>query len=277
MGFLWAVRNVGGEAIPVPLDDRGMRLDELERTLDRLASEGAAPKLIYVIPNFQNPSGVSMSVDRRKRLIELANRYDLAILEDDAYHDLRYSGERLPTIYALDDTGSTMYTGTLSKIMGAGMRIGWLVAPAELIGKLSVLKVDGCTNVFGSYVAAEWMKEELDGHIAQLKGIYASRRDAMLAALRAHMPEGVSWTEPDGGFFIWLTVPEALDMTALQPHAKERGVEYLAGSTCYPDDAGRNTVRLSFSFATESQIEEGIRILGEIIRGELLEQSAERR
>ncbi len=271
MGFIWALRNVGGNAVPVPLDEGGMNLDELESTLEDLRAKGVTPKFIYVIPNFQNPSGVSMPVDRRKRLIELANEYGTVIFEDDAYHDLRYSGERLPTIYSLDVSGSTIYTATLSKIMGAGMRIGWLVAPAELIGKLSVLKVDGATNVFGSFVAAEWMNQHLSDHIEELKGVYASRRNAMLAALEEHMPEGVSWTRPDGGFFVWLTAPEGLDLTALQPHARERGVEYLAGSTCFADDSGRNTIRLSFSFATEDQIREGVRILGEIIEGELRE------
>ncbi len=274
MGFIWALRNVGGNAVAIPLDEGGMKLDVLESELKRLKSEGITPKFIYVIPNFQNPSGVSMPVDRRKRLIELANEYGTVIFEDDAYHDLRYSGEPMPTIYSLDETGSTLYTATLSKIMGAGMRIGWLIGPADIIGKLSVLKVDGSTNVFGSFVAAEWMSGNLEAHIEELKGIYASRRDVMLAALEEYMPEGVSWTKPDGGFFVWLTAPEGLDLTALQPHAKERGVEYLAGSTCYADDSGKNTLRLSFSFATEDQIRDGVRILGEIIDGELKESAA---
>lgn len=274
MGFIWALRNVGGNAVSIPLDEGGMKLDVLESELKRLKADGITPKFIYVIPNFQNPSGVSMPVDRRKRLIELANEYGTVIFEDDAYHDLRYSGESMPTIYSLDDTGSTLYTATLSKIMGAGMRIGWLIGPADIIAKLSVLKVDGSTNVFGSFVAADWMSGNLESHIEELKGIYASRRDVMLVALEEHMPEGVAWTKPDGGFFVWLTAPEGLDLTSLQPHAKERGVEYLAGSTCFADDSGKNTLRLSFSFATEDQIREGVRILGEIIDGELKESAA---
>ncbi|MBX3070234.1 MAG: PLP-dependent aminotransferase family protein [Thermomicrobiales bacterium] len=272
MGFIWMLKNVGGKAVSVPLDEQGMKLDILESKLKSLKAEGITPKFIYVIPNFQNPSGVSMPLDRRQRLIELANEYGTLIVEDDAYHDLRYSGETLPTIYSLDTTGSTFYTATLSKIMGAGMRIGWLVGPADLMAKLSVLKVDGSTNVFGSFVAAEWMRDNLAGHIEELKQVYASRRDAMLDALEANMPEGVSWTKPDGGFFVWVTVPEHLDLTALQPFAKERGVEYLAGSTCYVE-GGKNTLRLSFSFATEDQIREGVRTLADIIAGELKESS----
>jgi 2-aminoadipate transaminase len=274
MGFLWALKNVGGEAISVPVDDEGMNLDALEQTLVELKELGVTPKFIYAIPNFQNPSGVSMSIDRRRKLIDIANRFGTLILEDDAYHDLRYSGERLPTIYSLDTTGSTLYTATMSKIMGAGMRIGWLVAPAELVGRMAGLKVDGSTNVFGSYVAADWMRDNLTPHIEELKQVYASRRDTMLESLQRHMPEGTTWTRPDGGFFVWVTVPEGIDMTALLPHARERGVDYLAGSTCFPDDTGHNTVRLSFSFATEDQIEEGVRILGDIVRGELLESRA---
>jgi 2-aminoadipate transaminase len=271
MGFLWALKNVGGEAVAVPVDDEGMDLEALERTLLELQGKGVTPKFIYVIPNFQNPSGVSMTIERRKKLIEIAHRFGTMILEDDAYHDLRYSGERLPTIYSLDTTQSTMYTATMSKIMGAGMRIGWLIAPAELVGRMAGLKVDGSTNVFGSYIAAEWMRDSLAPHIEELKEVYASRRDAMLDALERHMPEGTRWTRPDGGFFVWVTVPEGVDMTALLPHARERGVDYLAGSTCFADDSGHNTVRLSFSFATEEQIDEGVRILGDIVRGELLE------
>ncbi len=270
MGAIWMMKNVGANAVSVPLDEGGMKLDELEAKLRELKSAGITPKFIYTIPNFQNPSGVSMPLDRRLRLIELANEYGTLIVEDDAYHDLRYSGESLPTIYSLDTTGSTFYTATLSKIMGAGMRIGWLIGPADLISKLSVLKVDGSTNVFGSFVAAEWMRDHLAEHIEELKAVYASRRDVMLAALEEYMPDGVTWTHPDGGFFVWVVTPENLDMTTLQPNAKERGVEYLAGSTCYVD-GGHNTLRLSFSFATEDQIREGVRVLGEIIAGELQE------
>lgn len=271
MGFLWALRNVGGDAVSVPVDDEGMDLDELEKSLRELKDNGITPKFIYVIPNFQNPSGVSMSIERRKRLIEIARDYGTMIFEDDAYHDLRYSGERLPTIYSLDSSGSTMYTATLSKIMGAGMRIGWLIAPPEIVSRMAGLKVDGSTNVFGSYVAADWMQGHLSEHIEDLKHIYAARRDAMLQSLQRHMPEGTSWTEPDGGFFVWVTVPDSIDMTSLLPHARERGIEYLPGSTCFVGDRGHDTLRLAFSFATESQIEEGVRILGELVRGEMLE------
>ncbi len=271
MGFLWALKNVGGKPVPVPVDDQGMRLDELESKLADMKLQGLTPKFIYVMPNFQNPSGVSMSLERRRNLLEIAQKYGTLILEDDAYFDLRYTGSPLPTIYSLDTTGSTMYMSTLSKIMGAGMRIGWLLAPEEIIRTLSVLKIDGSTNVFGAFVAADWVPRHLDTHIEQLNQIYEARRDVMLRALQQHMPDGTTWTTPDGGFFIMVTAPDGLNMTALHSYAKERGIEYLPGSTCFVNDIGHDTIRLAFSFATEDQIEEGIRILGEVVAGELME------
>ena len=271
MGFLYALKNVGGNAVAVPVDDQGTDTDALARELKRLQSEGIRPKFIYVISNFQNPTGISTTLERRKRLVELAQEYGTVILEDDAYHDLRYAGERIPPIYTLDDSGSTMYLGTLSKIMGAGMRIGWLVASEEIVRRLSVLKVDGGTNIFGSHVAAEWIPGNLDDHIETLKELYHRRRDLMLAALERHMPEGTTWTTPDGGFFIWVTLPDGIDAARMLPQAKERGIEYLPGATCYVDGGGKNQIRLSYSFAHDEQIEPGLRILGEIAKGELLE------
>ena len=164
-----------------------------------------------------------------------------------------------------------MYLGTFSKIMGAGMRLGWLVAAPEIIGKLQVLKLDGGTNIFGSHVAAEWLPRHLDAHVARLKEVYRRRRDLMLAALERHMPEGTTWTRPDGGFFVWVTFPPGLDTTRMLPQARERGVEFLPGATCYMDGRGRDQLRLSYSFVSDDQIEPGIKVIGEIARGELLE------
>jgi 2-aminoadipate transaminase len=271
MGFLYAVNNVHAKTVAVPLDENGMDTDALEQELKRLQIEGITPKFIYVISNFQNPSGISTTLDRRKRIVDLAQEYGTLILEDDAYHDLRFRGERIPPIYTLDYSGSTMYLGTFSKIMGAGMRIGWLVAAEDIVTKLSVLKIDGCTNVFGSHVAAEWIPEHLDDHIAKLKGIYQQRRDVMLKALERHMPDGTTWTDPDGGFFIWVTLPEAIDAGRMLPQVRERGVDYLAGGTCYADGSGTNQLRLSYSFTTDEQIEKGIEIIGEVAHGELKE------
>ena len=271
MGFVYALNNLGAKSVGVPVDEHGTDVEALERELKRLTAEGVRPKLIYVIPNFQNPSGVSTTLARRKRIVELAHEYGTLILEDDAYYDLRYEGEWLPPIYTLDEGGQTLYLGTFSKIMGAGMRLGWLVAPPAIIGKLATLKIDGGTNVFGSHVAAEWVPRHLDDHIAKLREIYRRRRDLMLASLARHMPEGTTWTTPEGGFFIWVTFPEGVDTVKMLPQARERGVEFLPGRTCYAQDRGHRFLRLSYSFAEDEQIDDGIRIVGEIARGELLE------
>lgn len=274
MGFIDALNNVGGKLVQIPLDPAGPDTSALESTLAELRAQGVTPKLMYIMSNFQNPSGITSTTDRRRRIAELAAEYNTLILEDDAYHDLRFSGDRVPSIYSLDTTGSTLYLGTLSKIMGAGMRIGWLLGPEPLIQRMAQLKVDGGTNIFGSYVAAEWIPENLDSHLESIRAIYGQRRDIMLASLAQHMPEGTSWTSPEGGFFIWLTLPEEIDAGRMLPHARERGVEYLPGATCYTDGRGTNQIRLSFSFARDEQIGEGIRILADVIRSEMLESAA---
>ncbi len=271
MGAVRAFKNVGAQPVSIPVDEQGTDVEALERELVRLQGEGIRPKLIYVISNFQNPSGISTTRERRERIAALAQEYGTLVLEDDAYYDLRYGGEFISPIYTLDDSGSTMYLGTFSKVMGAGMRLGWLIAPPEIIQKLAVLKIDGGTNVFGSHVAAEWVPDHLIAHVERLKGIYRHRRDLMLEALERHMPEGTTWTKPDGGFFIWVTFPDGVDTTRMLPQARERGVEFLPGSACYMNGEGGNALRLSFSFASDDQIDPGIRVIGEIAKGELLE------
>ena len=171
--------------VGIPIDNEGMRLDILESRLAEYKAKGMQPKLIYVIPTFQNPTGVTTPLHRRLRLIELAKEYNVAILEDDAYFDLRFSGERIPMLYTLDDAGLVMYTGTFSKIMSAGMRLGWVVGPAQLIEKTAKLKADGGTSPFTSNVAAEYAASgELAEHIVELVDIYRRRRDTMAEALR---------------------------------------------------------------------------------------------
>ncbi len=271
MGAVRAFQNAGATAVGVPMNSGGTDVDALEATLARLRGDGITPKFIYTIPNFQNPTGVSTPRDRRERIVELAHEYGTFIFEDDAYADLRYAGERIAPIYTLDSRGTTVYFGTLSKTLGAGMRLGWAVGHPSLINKMGALKVDGSTNVFGTYVAAAWIPQYLDDHIDELRTIYQSRRDIMLAALEQHMPPGTSWTQPDGGFFVWVTLPDGIDTTAMAPQARERGVEYLPGAACHVNGDGHNTLRLSFSFARDAEIPEGIRILGEIIAGELAE------
>lgn len=272
MGFVDALNNVGGRLETVPIDGDGIDTDALEVLLKRLRGTGVRPKLIYVMTNFQNPTGVSMSLARRERVAAIAEEYGVFVLEDDAYHDLRFSGAELPTIYSLDRSGMVLYLGTLSKIMGPGMRIGWLVAAEPIIQRLAQLKFDGGTNIFGSHVAAEWIPAHLDAHIDLLREMYGRRCDLMCRTLSESMPEGTTWSRPEGGFFLWVTLPESIDAGQLLPQARERGIEFLPGQWCYTDGRGRNQIRLAFSFARDEQIGPGIRILGEIVCAELREQ-----
>jgi 2-aminoadipate transaminase len=271
LGFFDDVENAGATIAGVPVTDEGIDVAALERTLADLDTAGTRARFIYTLPNFQNPTGVTATEATRRRVAELAREYDTLIVEDDAYFDLRYDGEALPTIYSLDQDERTFYLGTLSKTLAAGFRLGWLAGPPPMIRRLASLKTDGGTNIFGSYIAAEWLPTEFEQHVDQLREIYGRRRDLMLAALERHMPEGVSWTRPDGGFFIWATLPEGLDTSAMLAQARELGIEYLPGTICYFDDEGRSQMRLSFSYARDEQIEPGIEILAGLVSAEMRE------
>ena len=274
IGAVQAFRNVGADVVSIPVDREGIDVTVLDRELRRLRDRGTLPKFIYANANFQNPTGATMSLRRRKDLLALARAANTFLIEDDAYFDLRYEGEALPTVYSLDDGGTVVYMGTLSKTMGPGMRLGWLVGPPELIGRVSALKVDGGTNVFGAHVAADWLPEKLLPHVTLLRDVYQRRRDLMLAALERHMPQGSIWTVPDGGFFIWLTLPPEIDTRRMLPQVQERGVEYLPGPTCFAENTGANHLRLSFSFVEDDLIERGIQVIGEVASADLREARA---
>jgi len=263
-------RAAGADVREIPVDEHGTDVDALERTLNEVRASGKQAKLLYVIPNFQNPTGVTTTLERRQRIVDLAREHGVPIVEDDAYYDLRYSGEQLPTLYTLGSDIPIVYMGTFSKIMAAGMRLGWAVGPAQIIARMAGLKHEGGTSPFAGQVAAEFCSSgTLVEHIHELRSLYLSRRDAMLAALESHMPAGTRWTTPEGGFFIWVDLPEGVTASALQPLANAQNVEFLPGSVCYFHGAGDSSVRLSYSFADEAQIAEGIRILGELVTAEL--------
>lgn len=271
LGAVQAFANVGANVVSIPVDADGTDVAALRVELARLRDRGITPKFVYAISNFQNPTGVTMTLERRQELLKLVQEAGTMLIEDDAYFDLRYAGENLPSIYSLDDSGSVIYMGTFSKTMGPGMRLGWIVAPAEVIQRVAALKVDGGTNVFGAHVAADWLPQGLLPHVGRLRDVYHRRRDIMLAALEAHMPPGVTWTTPDGGFFIWVTLPEGVDTTRMHPQTQELGAEYLPGATCFVDGTGANQLRLSFSFVEDDRIEEGIRIIASVVAGEIQE------
>ena len=272
LGAVKAFRNVGANVVSIPVDEEGTDIAVLDRELRILRESGIAPKFVYVISNFQNPTGVTMTLRRRHELLDLVRSAGTMLIEDDAYFDLRYGGENLPAIYTLDDSDSVIYMGTLSKTMGPGMRLGWLVGPPEVIRRISALKVDGGTNVFGAHVAADWLPGSLLPHVDRLRTVYRRRRDLMLAALKEHMPPGTTWSTPDGGFFIWVTFPEGIDTTRMHAQVQELGVEYLPGPVSFADGSGKNQLRLSFSFVEDDKINQGIQVIGEVAHAELREQ-----
>ena len=269
-GAVQTFRAAGAEVITVPLQEDGTDVAALERELQRLSESGRRAKLFYTIPNFQNPTGVTTSLEKRKRIVELAHQYGFLVIEDDAYSDLRYRGQRIPTIYSLDDQGRVAYLSTFSKIMAAGMRLGWVVATPELIGTIASLKSEGGTSPFAGAVAAEFCASgTLVEHVAELTAIYSSRHDAMLKTLKESMPDSVRWTDPDGGFFVWVDLPDGVSATKLSAAAREKGVEFLPGTACHFEGRGDQTLRLSYSFANEEQIGEGIPILADLIRAQM--------
>ncbi len=256
------------DVIQVTMDRDGMLIDELEQTLARLDREGRRPKFIYTIPNFHNPGGVTMSLERRQRLLQIAGERELLILEDNPYGLLRYEGEPLPSLYSLDDE-FVLYAGTFSKILSAGVRIGWLVAPPPVLAKLVLGKgsSDLCSSSISQYFIAEYFASVpwLD-YVRSLTELYRRRRDAMLDSLAEHLPREASWTHPQGGLFLWATLPDYIDTTDLLARAIEQRIAFVPGRAAYVDGRGGSSMRLNFSGVTEDEIREGIRRLGEVVR-----------
>jgi 2-aminoadipate transaminase len=261
------------ETIQIECDADGMRVEELEETLDRLDSEGRRPKLIYSVPNFQNPAGVTLSLERRRRLVEIVRSRELLLVEDNPYGLLRFEGEALPPLYQLDGGDFVLYIGTLSKILSPGIRLGWLVAPPPVMEKVVLGKqaADLCTSTLTQYFVREYFSD--DGwreYVASLVEIYRSRRDAMLTALGRYFPPQATWTEPAGGLFVWATLPPYIDTGDLLAKALREDVAFVPGQAAYVDGRGRSSMRLNFSAGDEVEITEGIRRIGKVI-GEQVE------
>lgn len=267
MGAVRHFRNVGVDVETVTVDDQGTDVDTLRATIERLEGEGRRPKFFYMIPNFQNPVGVTTTLERRKAIIDLAREHMMPVIEDDAYSDLRYTGDRVETLYQIDDSGMVIYLSTFSKIIGAGLRLGWIVAHPRFISAFAALKPEGGTSPFASAAVTEFCASgTLVEHIGDLRKVYGDRRQAMLRALEANMPDGVSWTNPDGGFFIWLTLPDGVSVSDLTPGLQAEGIEVSPGPIFYFHGGGENELRLSYSFANEGQIESGVKVLGDLIK-----------
>lgn len=256
--------------VHIPLDAHGMSIDLLEEQLDRLAAQGQRPKLIYTIPNFHNPGGVTMARHRRERLVGLAADRDILIVEDNPYGPVRYEGEALPSLFQLDGgAGGVIYLSTFSKILAPGMRIGWVAAPAPILRKMNLGKqaIDLCSSTMSERFIIEYLRHfDWHEHVARLNGIYRSRRDAMLAALDQHFPREATWTRPEGGLFVWATLPGFIDTGELLARAIERHqVAFVPGEAAFLDGQGRNSMRLNFSGASEDVIVEGVARIGAAI------------
>src|SRR5215218_1774693 len=253
----------------VAIDGDGMRIDELEATCDRLQAEGRRPKFIYSVPSFQNPAGVTLSLERRRRLVELARRREILLVEDNPYGLLRYEGEPVPPLYQLDGGDYVIYVGTLSKILSPGIRIGWAVAPPPVMEKIALGKqaTDLCTSTLAQYFVLEYFGAgRWREYIDSLREIYRSRRDAMLEALERNFPRQATWTRPGGGLFVWATLPDYIDTSDLLAKALRENVAFVPGAAAYVDGRrGINSMRLNFSSSTEDEIREGVRRIGAVV------------
>jgi 2-aminoadipate transaminase len=240
------------------------------RTLDGGEPDWSRVRFFYAIPDFQNPSGETMTLAQRQELVALAREKDFIIVEDSPYRELRYEGEPVPSIYSLAPE-RTLHLGSFSKIFAPGFRLGWILGPQDLLEQIYICKqaLDLCPPVFDQYMAAEFMGSgALDANLQKSIALYRGKRDLMLSLLQKHMPEGVSWTHPEGGLFLFLTLPEGIDTVALYDKGLSAGVAYVAGSFFYVDGSHRNTMRMNFSFLDKERMEPGIRLLADIIKGE---------
>jgi 2-aminoadipate transaminase len=273
VGALNAFSSYRPRILHVPMDRHGMDVAAAAEAIQRARRQKVAVKFIYTVPNFQNPAGVTLSGERRRQLLELAREHDLIIVEDNPYGVLRFDGEAPPTISSLEQASGELervvYLGTFSKIFAPGVRLGWVHAQQGILHKVNVGKqaADLCSsNLSQMLIVAYFRSGEWRGYIRRLLKVYRERRDAMLDALAEFMPEEVYWTHPDGGFFVWVTLPEYLDATAMLPQAIQRNIAYVPGEGFYADGAGKNCMRLNFSFVEPEKIRRGIELLSEVIK-----------
>ncbi len=256
-------------------DIRGVRHDDdldtfragYEDIIRKVTTEGKNIKFLYMIPDFQNPSGESLTLEEREMLVGLAQEHDFLIVEDSPYRELRYEGEPVPTMYSLDPD-RVIHLGSFSKIFAPGFRLGWAIANPEILDKIYVCKqsLDLCPPIFDQYVAAEFLKSgRLDANLAKSVALYKGKRDHLLALLEKYMPEEVCWTHPEGGLFLFLTMPEGFDAVKFYDRALDADVAYVAGEFFHPDGSGQNTMRLNFSFMTPERMTEGIKLLAELL------------
>jgi len=269
VGAIQAFNSYGAKMIGIDQDKDGTRTDLLEAEIEKLAAKGVRPKFIYEIPDFQNPSGITMTLKRRQELLRIAEKYDLVIVEDSPYRQLRFEGKTEPSLLGMNsDRVLGLYT--FSKILLPGFRLGWMAGPNDLIQKAVTAKqsVDLCSPPFNQAILYEYLKRGLlEKQIEVIIKAYREKRDFMLAMLSKYMPKlpGLKWTQPQGGLFLWVTLPEEMDAAEMFHSAIEKQVAYVVGTAFYPDGGGRNSFRMNFSYSSQAEIEEGVKRLGQVV------------
>jgi 2-aminoadipate transaminase len=272
LGGLNAFTVYGAKLKGISLDDQGMKTDELEETIIRLRELGRRIKLLYLIPDFQNPAGITLPDHRREKIIQIARKYDILIIEDSPYREVRFEGEAQKLMQELDTSGRVITLCSFSKILAPGFRVGWIIGHPLILDKIVMAKqtADICTSTFVQKVIARYMQKGLlEKNLEKTIALYRSRRTLMVSCFRKYMPAGVRWTEPQGGLFLFVTLPGNIDATAIFNKAIEKNVAFVTGSTFFCNDTGRNTMRINFSFSNEEQIETGVQRLAEVIREEI--------
>lgn len=262
LGALQAFWSYQAEPVGIKCDS------DLENAVKELIAQGKKPKFVYAIPDFQNPSGVTMDLEQRKYVLDIVKRYDLLLLEDSPYRELRFDGVEQPMMYSLDDDNRVILLGTFSKTFLPGFRIGWIIAPEEIIDRLVVAKqsTDLCTPVFDQAVAAKYLEKGLfEKNLQKTIALYREKRDHMLACFEKYMPEGVTWTHPEGGLFLFVKMPEGYDARELFDIAMKEDVAFVIGEAFHCDGSGKNTMRMNFSFMNAERTEEGVKRLARAI------------
>lgn len=257
-------RSYGANFVSVPMDDDGMKMDALEEAL-KAHPETA---LVYTVPNFQNPTGRTMPAERRKKFAELAAKYDVPVLEDNPYGDIRFAGEHVPSVKSFDHAGKVFYMSTFSKILAPGFRLGWLVADPKVIEKLTVLKqsADLHTDNLVQYVVTEFFKEnDVDAHVKEISDLYRKRKQLMIDGIKKYFPKDVKYTDPEGGMFLWVEVPGVTDTVELFKQCLEHNVAFVPGDPFFAGKPQPGTFRLNYSNMQEDQIEVGLKRLGEAL------------
>ncbi|MEF8873985.1 MAG: PLP-dependent aminotransferase family protein [Candidatus Thermoplasmatota archaeon] len=274
LGATGAFRAFEANMETVDVGEDGMDMNLLAKKMRQLKAKGDLPKFIYVVLTFQNPSGATMTAEKRQKLLDIASKYDVLIVEDSPYSHLRYEGEEMPHLMSLDTEDRVVRLETFSKILAPGFRIAWTTGPEELIEKMVIAKqaTDLCTNPFGQYVAYKYLSEGImDEHIEKIKEIYNKKRLTMLEAMEEHFPEEVKWDRPEGGMFIWAELPSEINTREMFDKAVDEKVAYVVGDAFFVDDGGYNTMRINYTHSSEEEIKEGIEALGEVIKKEIEE------